>query len=165
MTASGSGVWALPSRTATAGLAGVLAGIARNCDVIGLAGALGTGKTTFARAFINARADRAGLRPVEVPSPTFTLVQSYEIGGVEIHHFDLYRLEAADDALELGIEDAWADGIVLIEWPERLGSLLPGRALIVTFELGAAPQARQAMIEAPGDWQRRIGDRLERWRA
>ena len=165
MTASGPGIWALPSRTATARLAGMLAGIARTGDVIGLAGTLGTGKTTFARDFINARADRAGLGPVEVPSPTFTLAQSYDIGTVAIHHFDLYRLEAADDALELGIEEGWADGIALIEWPERLGPLLPSRTLVVTFELGAAPEARRAVIEAPGNWRDRIGGGLGRWRA
>ncbi len=157
---------ALPSQAATEEFAGILAGIARARDVIGLSGALGTGKTTFARAFINTRAGQAGLRALEVPSPTFTLAQSYEVGGVEIHHFDLYRLGAADDALELGIEDAWTDGIVLIEWPERLGSLLPARALVVTLGPGADQDARHAVIEAlAGDWRDRIGGRLERWRA
>ena len=159
MTVSGPDIRALPSLAATADLAGMLADLARTGDVIALAGALGTGKTTFARAFINARAERAGQGPVEVPSPTFTLVQSYDIGDVAVHHFDLYRLETAEEAFELGIEDGWTDGIALIEWPERLGSLLPGRALIVAFELGAAREARHAAIQAPGDWQDRMEGR------
>ena len=64
-----------------------------------------------------------------MPSPTFTLVQIYQTSGAAIWHFDLYRLGAAEEAWELGIEDAFGSGISLIEWPERLGTLLPQRRL------------------------------------
>ena len=155
----------LQTASAPADVAGVLARIARPRDVIGLGGKLGTGKTAFARAFINARAEQAGHGPMEVPSPTYTLVQSYDIGGTEIFHFDLYRLDSAHDALELGIEDALADGMVLIEWPERLGPLVPGRTLHMTFTQGANAGARQLEMDVPEDWRERIGGRLEHWRA
>ena len=97
-------------------------------DVIGLCGPLGSGKTAFARAFIRARLGRAG---EEVPSPTFTLVQLYEHAVGTIWHFDLYRLDGPKDAYELGIEDAFSHAISLIEWPEKLGDLLPGDRLDV----------------------------------
>ena len=84
---------ALPDLDATRALARAIAGVARLGDAIGLAGVLGAGKTTFARAFVNARAEVAGAGPVEVPSPTFTLVQPYDIGGTTVYHFDLYRVD------------------------------------------------------------------------
>src|SRR5947207_3065485 len=93
----------LPDPAATAALAGRVAPLARRGDVVALRGDLGSGKTAFARAFIAARAGR----PVEVPSPTFTLVQTYELPDGAIWHFDLYRLERPDDAIELGIDEAF----------------------------------------------------------
>src|SRR5882762_7586612 len=100
----------LPDETATAALGARIAAIARPGDVIALAGDLGAGKTTFARAFIRARGGSG-----EVPSPTFTLVQIYELPDGPVWHFDLYRLRHPDEAWELGIEDAFRDGISLIE--------------------------------------------------
>ena len=102
-------------------------------DVIGLCGALGSGKTAFARALIRARLGRPA---EEVPSPTFTLVQLYEHAAGAIWHFDLYRLEGPEDAYELGIEDAFAGAISLIEWPEKLGDLMPGDWLEVRLAQG-----------------------------
>jgi len=124
-------------------------------DVVALSGDFGTGKTTFARAFIRSKrhADE------DVPSPTFTLVQPYPAlvdGDPTIYHFDLYRLEHPDEALELGIEDAFADGISLIEWPERLGSWLPERALRITLSFGASESMRKARVQAPQAWWPRL---------
>src|SRR3546814_1857059 len=116
-------VLTLPDEAATVRLAARVAGLARRGDVIGLAGALGMGKTSFARAFI-----RALTTPEEeVPSPTFTLVQSYDSRIGQIFHFDLYRLERPEEAWVLGIEEAFAGAISLIEWPQRLGAMLPSR--------------------------------------
>lgn len=156
---------ALPDLDATRSFAGALAATARAGDAIGLAGPLGAGKTTFARAFVNARAAAIGAEPVEVPSPTFTLVQPYDFGGTTVYHFDLFRIDAPEDALELGIEDAFADGIALVEWPDRLGALLPAHALVVTILQGEARDAREAEIAAGPGWAERIGGALERFRA
>jgi tRNA threonylcarbamoyladenosine biosynthesis protein TsaE len=134
----------LPDERATASLAARIAALARAGDVIALEGELGAGKTSFARAFIRARgSDEA------VPSPTFTLVQLYEIGDVPIWHFDAYRLRDPDEAWELGIEEAFRDGISLIEWPERLGPLLPARRLRITLSDAGSPTSRRATLD-PG---------------
>ncbi|HKS89800.1 MAG TPA: tRNA (adenosine(37)-N6)-threonylcarbamoyltransferase complex ATPase subunit type 1 TsaE, partial [Stellaceae bacterium] len=114
----------LPDEAATAALAARLAALARAGDVIALKGELGAGKTSFARAFIRARGGTE-----DVPSPTFTLVQVYEIGETCVWHFDGYRLRDPAEAWELGIEDAFQDGISLIEWPDQFGALLPQRRL------------------------------------
>ncbi len=117
-------------------------------DVLALVGDLGAGKTTFARALIAAFAAEAGLPPPEVPSPTFTLAQTYDFPRATIWHFDLYRIERPDDALELGIEEALAEGIAVIEWPERLGPLLPARRIAVSLAFGDAPEARRIELFA-----------------
>ena len=117
--------------------------------MVALAGDLGAGKTTFARALIAALAAEAGQAAPEVPSPTFTLIQIYEFPRASLWHFDLYRIERPDDALELGIEEALAEGIALIEWPERLGPLLPARHIEVRLAFGAAPDARKIALSAP----------------
>lgn len=122
-------------------------------DVVALVGDLGAGKTTFARALIAAFAAEAGEVPPEVPSPTFTLVQTYEFPRAALWHFDLYRIERPDDALELGIEEALAEGIALIEWPERLGGFLPARRIEVHLDFGdrlaGGDDARRIEILAP----------------
>lgn len=141
----------LPDETATAALAARLAACARPGDVIALRGELGVGKTSFARAFVRARGG-AG----EVPSPTFTLVQVYELPGGAVWHFDLYRLRDPEEAWELGIEDAFGDGVSLIEWPERLGALLPARRLEIAFDFAAAPGARRAVLSGDADWASRL---------
>jgi tRNA threonylcarbamoyladenosine biosynthesis protein TsaE len=143
----------LPDEAATAGLAARLAGRARRGDVIGLSGALGTGKTSFARAFIRAY----GGGDAEVPSPTFTLVEIYAFPDrPSVWHFDLYRLSAPEDAWELGIEEAWSEGVSLIEWPERLGALLPREHLLLALAEGAAPKARVARLSATTLWAERL---------
>jgi tRNA threonylcarbamoyladenosine biosynthesis protein TsaE len=120
---------ALPDAEATMALGARLARDARLGDVLALWGDLGSGKTTLARGFLRAH----GLAE-EVPSPTFTLVQVYELTP-PVWHFDLYRLTRADEVWELGLEQALAEGIVLIEWPERLGALLPADRLDVALTI------------------------------
>jgi tRNA threonylcarbamoyladenosine biosynthesis protein TsaE len=140
---------------ATARIAAAVARAARTGDVLALAGDLGSGKTAFARGFVRALAGPAE----EVPSPTFTLVQSYAAGdGRTIHHFDLYRIDDPEDAWELGIEEAFADGITLIEWPERLGRLLPLDRLDVRFDMppgGGASERRITLVAGPS-WKDRL---------
>lgn len=142
----------LKDETATATLAARVAAVARRGDVIALNGDLGAGKTSFARAFIRARAGREEA----VPSPTFTLVQVYDLPDGPVWHFDCYRLQHPDEIWELGIEEALADGITLIEWPERLGSLLPRDRLDVTLLPGETPDARQAELEPGPSWVERL---------
>ena len=141
----------LPDEAATASFAARIAALAEVGDVIALKGDLGAGKTSFARAFIRARGGEE-----EVPSPTFTLAQVYELGSAAIWHFDLYRLKSPEEAWELGIEDAFSEGISLIEWPEQLGSLLPRRRLEINFLFGDRPDARRAVIAAGEGWRERL---------
>jgi tRNA threonylcarbamoyladenosine biosynthesis protein TsaE len=142
----------LPNEAATATLARGLATIARPGDIIALRGDLGAGKTAFARAFIHARSTP----DEEVPSPTFTLVQTYLDAEATVWHFDLYRLTNAEEAWELGIEEAFASGISLIEWPDRLDRLLPPHRLEITLEFGKRPEARRALIDGGPDWRARL---------
>lgn len=146
----------LADESATGRLAERLAAVARAGDVIALSGPLGAGKTTFARAFVGALCRRSGRAPEEVPSPTFTLVQTYDFPGKPVYHFDLFRIESPDDALELGIEDAFAEGISLIEWPERLGGWLPTERLDVELAPGPDANARRARIVGHGGWRYRL---------
>lgn len=143
---------ALPSRDATRRLAARLAARLAPGDVVALWGGLGAGKTAFARDLIAARAGAAR----EVPSPTFTLVQTYEFDDLAIWHFDLYRIERADEVIELGFDDALAEGAALIEWPDRLGDLLPAERLDVALAQGPEPEARIARITGRGGWAKRI---------
>ncbi len=112
-------VIALPDEAATIALGAAIAPHLRRGDVVYLTGELGMGKSTLARGLI-----RALTRPdQEVPSPTFTLVQSYDTPAFELLHLDLYRLEDPEETLELGLDEALNDGVLLIEWPDRLGHL------------------------------------------
>lgn len=144
----------LPDESATAALARALAAAARAGDVIALRGDLGAGKTVFARAFVNARPGE----PEEVPSPTFTLAQVYERGPGTVWHFDLYRIERPEEVFELGFEEAVLEGIVLIEWPERLGPLLPRERLEVRLDFAAEETARRAQVSGHGAWAERLRD-------
>lgn len=149
---SGGLVVALADPDATARLAAALARLLTVGDVVALEGDLGAGKTTFARGLIR---ELTG-SDEEVPSPTFTLVQSYPAREFDIWHFDLYRLEKPEDALELGMEDAMAEGVTLIEWSDRLGSWLPGDRLTVRIEFGEREQERVAHLSGGGDWPSRL---------
>lgn len=134
-------VFALPSPQATADLAEWLALRLVPGDVLLLEGEIGAGKTHFARKLIQARLATVG-RFEDVPSPTFTLVQVYDAGGTEIWHSDLYRLTSADEAVELGLAEAFETAICLVEWPDRLGGMAPARALRMRFSDGPEPDSR-----------------------
>lgn len=133
----------LESEAATVALARELAARAVAGDVFLLSGPLGAGKSTLARAFIRAR---AGDEALEVPSPSFTLVQSYELEP-PVTHFDLWRLTGSADVVELGFEAALA-GIVLVEWPERLGGDVPEGAVRIGLGWGS-DERRVVRIEGP----------------
>ncbi len=135
----------LSNLPATDALAARLAALAVAGDIIGLAGELGAGKTTFARAFIRAR-----LGETEVPSPTFTLVQTYENGGAPIWHFDLYRLQNSEEVFELGIEEAFETAISLIEWPEKMIGNAPPDWLELRLDPGDGEEARRATLTPHG---------------
>lgn len=104
----------------TKNLAQKFALLAQKGDIFALFGTLGAGKSTFSRYFIQKLT-----KVSDIPSPTFTLVQSYEAKDFEIYHFDMYRLKNPEEAYELDIEDAFYNGVCLIEWPEKIGYLLP----------------------------------------
>jgi tRNA threonylcarbamoyladenosine biosynthesis protein TsaE len=131
----------LADETATEQLGATLAARLKPGDVVGLKGELGAGKTTLARAILRAATDDPALI---VPSPTFTLVEVYDTPQGTYWHFDLYRLETPEQVFELGWEEARAEGIVLLEWPERLGPLLP-KHLSVTLEIDG--DGRRALLD------------------
>lgn len=108
------------SEAETAQLAEKLASVAKKGDVYELCGTLGAGKSVFCRAFVQR------LTPAEeVPSPTFTLVQMYPATDFDIYHYDLYRLKNPEEIFELGVEEAFYDGVCLVEWPEKMGEFRP----------------------------------------
>lgn len=131
----------LVSPEATAALARALAPLLGPGDVILLDGPIGAGKSHFARTLIQARLAAAG-RMEDVPSPTFTLVQSYDDGRVEIWHADLYRLTDPGEVEELGLTAAFDSAICLVEWPDRLGGLAPEDALLLRFAYGGDEDMR-----------------------
>lgn len=130
----------LADEAATEGLATWLAPRLNAGDAVMLHGPLGAGKSHFARALIR---QRLGYME-DIPSPSFTLVQVYDDGATEIWHADLYRLSHPDDVLELGLAEAFATAICLVEWPERLGPLAPPDALHV--HLNPQDEGRQARL-------------------
>jgi tRNA threonylcarbamoyladenosine biosynthesis protein TsaE len=155
MQVSDTKVLKLPDEAATIALGERLAGLLLPGDIVALEGDLGAGKTTLARGLITALAGNPK-EGVDVPSPTFTLVQAYEMPELTIWHFDLYRLESPNEIWELGFEEALQDGVSLIEWPERAGDLLPEDRLTVT--LAYEGEARRAELSAGASWQGRIAN-------
>jgi tRNA threonylcarbamoyladenosine biosynthesis protein TsaE len=125
----------------TEALAARLAGALRPGDAVLLEGPLGAGKTAFARAVLRAAAANPAL---EVPSPSYTLVQTYETPALRLHHYDLWRLSSPGGLAELGWDEARED-VVLVEWPDRLGHLRPAEALTIILTL-AGETARHATL-------------------
>lgn len=119
----------LATENDTAQFAASVATILKTGDTLLLTGEIGAGKSAFARAVIRFIAQAE----IEVPSPTFTLVQTYEFECFEIWHCDLYRLTHPDEAFELGLDEAFATAVCLIEWPDRLGADAPETALTLHF--------------------------------
>ena len=124
-------------------------------DLVGLTGGLGAGKSTFARALIRARLAALG-RIEEIPSPSYTLVQTYDLGAVELWHADLYRLGVTDELEELGLDDAFGSAICVVEWADRLGPALPARRLMLAFDfVPGHDDGRTVRLDAAGpgwDW-------------
>ncbi|MGY6696786.1 MAG: tRNA (adenosine(37)-N6)-threonylcarbamoyltransferase complex ATPase subunit type 1 TsaE [Roseinatronobacter sp.] len=135
------------SPEATAILAARFGASLRAGDVVLLSGPVGAGKSHFARAVIQSRLASLG-RIEDVPSPTFTLVQTYDLGQVDLWHADLYRLSDPDEILELGLDQAFEEAICLVEWPERLGSLVPRGALHLTLIPADDPDERDLLFSS-----------------
>lgn len=144
--------YTLDSLADTQALGQKIAGLLRPRDVVLLKGTLGAGKTALARCIITS------LNPdiSHVPSPTFTLVQTYDTPCGSLWHFDLYRLHDTEEVFELGIEEAFGSGISLIEWPERLGKLrLPPALLDVTLNIFKESEKREAQLTLGESWDQR----------
>ncbi len=142
--------FSLADEAATGALATQIAQRLRPGDTLLLAGEIGAGKSAFARALIRARLGRME----DVPSPTFTLVQTYEDDPGDIWHCDLYRLTHPDEALELGLDEAFETAICLIEWPDRLGDVAPTTALSLAF--AAQEDRHHVTITGPTPWVDRL---------
>ncbi|MCP5410675.1 MAG: tRNA (adenosine(37)-N6)-threonylcarbamoyltransferase complex ATPase subunit type 1 TsaE [Alphaproteobacteria bacterium] len=137
---------ALPDLAATGALGQAVAAGLKRGDAVALWGDLGVGKTTLARAILRALGVTG-----EVPSPTFTIVQSYETPALLVSHYDLYRLKSPREMAELGFEDALDQGAVLVEWPERAPEALPPDTLHIRLTLNDG--ARIARFTGPAHWQ------------
>jgi len=144
---------ALPSPDATAALARQLAGRVAPGDCLLLAGTLGAGKSHFARAMIRAL---TGNPSEDVPSPTYTLVQTYDAPAGEIWHADLYRLGGPQETDELGLAAAFDSAICLIEWPDRLGPDSPAGAIRLHFTV-TGDDSRRLTVDCPVATAVRLG--------
>lgn len=148
---------ALPTPESTTSLGHAIAGALSPGDCLLLTGTLGAGKSHLARAIIQARLGRAE----DVPSPTFTLVQTYDAPDGDLWHADLYRLSHPDEVIELGLDEAFSSAISLIEWPDRLGDLTPKDAIRVDLAYdGHGRQAKIRFANRPA-----LAEILHGWRA
>ena len=144
----------LHSENETTALAVKIGNILKPADIILLYGEIGAGKSFLCRALLH----HIFSPELEVPSPTFTLVQTYEGDEMEYWHCDLYRLNNPEEAIELGLDEAFETAICLIEWPDRLGSLIPKRALSIFMK--AEDGFHSATLVGNEAWQNRLGQSL-----
>jgi len=148
-----SGTYVLADLDATRTLAGRIAAGLQGGHAIALRGELGAGKTALARDILRA----LGVTE-HVPSPTFTLIQTYETGRGPVFHFDLYRIEDESELEQLGFDEALSQGIVLVEWPDRAPNAIPGDALNVMLEIDAG-NVRRAAISGTVYWRDFLDDK------
>ncbi|KAB7614621.1 tRNA (adenosine(37)-N6)-threonylcarbamoyltransferase complex ATPase subunit type 1 TsaE [Amylibacter sp. SFDW26] len=141
----------------TADIATALAANIINGDVVLLYGEVGVGKTDLTRKIIQTAMQKSG-QVEDVPSPTFTLVQTYEMGTVEYVHADLYRLSHPDEVFELGLDNAFETAACFVEWPDRLGSLAPEHALSV--QIGIVGEGKRSIVFSWQDakWNHKLAD-------
>ena len=149
MIVPAEGEFRLDHEADTRRLGAAIAGELKRHEAVCLSGPLGAGKSTLARGLIQALTGDE----TEVPSPTFTLVQTYETPRLAVAHFDLYRLEKPEEVAELGLDEALDEGSALIEWPEKLGHHLPANRLDV--ELHIDGERRRARMSPHGAWEDR----------
>lgn len=150
----------LASEDQTRRFASALAPLLASGDTVALWGDLGAGKSLTARSIIQTRLAEFG-KTENIPSPTYTLVQIYEAGGVEIWHSDLFRLSGPEDADELGLQEAFDTAICLIEWPDRIAEELPAETLHLKLEPGRRHTERVLTLTwESGDWDRRLATLL-----
>ncbi|WP_226779990.1 tRNA (adenosine(37)-N6)-threonylcarbamoyltransferase complex ATPase subunit type 1 TsaE [Oceaniglobus trochenteri] len=146
----------------TADLAADLARLLSPGDVVLLQGPIGAGKTHLARSLI--RVLQGPDMAEDIPSPTFTLVQTYDTPRGEVWHADLYRLTDLTEVLELGLDEAFETAICLVEWPDRLGDAAPEDALTITLA-PAGETERAIAVSGSADWAARMADLAARWAA
>ena len=149
MIVPAEGEFRLDHEADTRRLGAAIAAELKRHEAVCLTGPLGAGKSTLARGLIQSLAGAA----IEVPSPTFTLVQTYETPALALAHFDLYRLAKPEDVVELGLDEALDEGAAVIEWPEKLGHHLPANRLDV--ELAIQGERRRARLSPHGAWEGR----------
>lgn len=144
----------LASAEDTRALAERWAPLMRAGDVLLLEGSVGAGKTHFARSLIQTLL----VAPEDVPSPTFTLVQTYDAPEFEIWHADLYRLSSPDEVIELGLEEAFSTALCLVEWPDRLGEDAPAQALRLQFEATSEDERLLTVSWHDASWAERLAE-------
>jgi tRNA threonylcarbamoyladenosine biosynthesis protein TsaE len=152
MIVPAEGEFRLDHEADTARLGAAIAAELKRHEAVCLSGPLGAGKSTLARGLIQALTGEA----TEVPSPTFTLVQTYATPRLALAHFDLYRLVKPEEVAELGLDEALDEGAAVIEWPEKLGRHLPHHRLDVELHIDGA--RRRARLRAHGAWEDRALD-------
>ena len=136
----------LDDEAATRALGTKIAKALRIGDSVLISGPLGAGKTVLARAILRA----LGISE-RVPSPSFTLVQSYETGDLTVRHFDLYRIERESELVELGIEEALSEGAIIVEWPEHAFGQMPDSALRIELR-PVTEKIRAARLAGHARW-------------